>query len=172
MEDKVSHGSKSLLEKSLQKHLTRRRMLSTLRTLTLPVSQQVDLSSNDFLSLSRSPVLKSAYLYELSASALPIGSGGSRLLDGNSRYAEDLERQIADFHRAASGLLFNSGYDANAGFFSCVPQPGDIVVYDELIHASVHDGMRASRAARTASASSSMATLEAGAESRSSMARS
>ncbi|KAG5730712.1 putative 8-amino-7-oxononanoate synthase/2-amino-3-ketobutyrate coenzyme A ligase, partial [Termitomyces sp. T112] len=44
-----------------------------------------------------------------------------------------------------AALLFNSGFDANVGFFSCIPQPGDAVIYDEYIHASVHDGMRASR---------------------------
>jgi len=43
-------------------------------------------------------------------------------------------------------LLFNSGFDANVGFFSCIPQTGDVVVYDEYIHASVHDGVKASRA--------------------------
>lgn len=74
------------------------------------------------------------------------GLGGSRLLDGNSTDAESLERYISQFHNAEAGLLFNSGYDANVSFFSCVPQPGDIIVYDELVHASVHDGMRMSRA--------------------------
>jgi 8-amino-7-oxononanoate synthase len=44
-----------------------------------------------------------------------------------------------------AALLFNSGFDANVGFFSCIPQPGDAIVYDEYIHASVHDGMRVSR---------------------------
>jgi 8-amino-7-oxononanoate synthase len=75
-----------------------------------------------------------------------LGSGGSRLLDGNSTYAEQLENDIATFHRAEKGLLCNSGFDANAGLFSCLPQPGDAIVYDEFIHASVHDGMRLSRA--------------------------
>ncbi|KAL2875110.1 hypothetical protein SGCOL_009682 [Colletotrichum sp. CLE4] len=75
-----------------------------------------------------------------------LGSGGSRLLDGNVSLAESLEREIAAFHRGPAGLLFNSGFDANVGLFSCAPQPGDIIVYDELIHASVHDGMKLSRA--------------------------
>lgn len=70
-------------------------------------------------------------------------------MDGNSAYAETLERDIAKFHKAEAGLLWNSGFDANAGFFSCVPQPGDVIVFDELVHASVHDGMRLSRAAQT-----------------------
>jgi 8-amino-7-oxononanoate synthase len=139
----------SPLEQSLQVLLGRRRQQSTLRQLTLPRPNQIDFSSNDFLSLSTSPILKATFIQELSSSQLPTGSGGSRLLDGNSRFAEDLEQLIARFHNASSGLLFNSGFDANAGFFSCVPQPGDIIVYDSLIHASVHDGMRLSRASAT-----------------------
>ncbi|KAF2473836.1 PLP-dependent transferase [Lindgomyces ingoldianus] len=134
------------IERALHKLLDRRRANSTLRTLTIS-TQQCDFSSNDFLSLSKSELLRTAFLDELSNCRL-LGSGGSRLLDGNSQYAEDLEHDIALFHRAPSGLLFNSGFDANAGFYACVPQPGDIIVYDELIHASVHDGMRLSRATK------------------------
>lgn len=133
------------IEKSLRQLLDRRRTQSTLRKLTTSPAQAVDFSSNDFLSLSTSPILHAAFLRELRNSKLGLGSGGSRLLDGNSSYAEDLERDIAAFHRAPAGLLFNSGFDANSGFFACVPQPNDIVIYDEYIHASVHDGMRLSR---------------------------
>ncbi|KAF8544352.1 putative aminotransferase [Trichophaea hybrida] len=138
----------SHLESQLFRALQRRRTLSSFRTLTLPVAGAVDFSSNDFLSLSSSPLLRSAFLSELTASpTFPLGSGGSRLLDGNSSYTLQLESSISTFLCGETGLLFNSGYDANAGFFACVPQPGDIVVYDELIHASVHEGMRLSRAA-------------------------
>jgi 8-amino-7-oxononanoate synthase len=145
-------GSKAYpkpLQSKLQELLDRRRTNSTLRNLTLPLLNQTDFSSNDFLSLSTSPQLKLAYLQELQRIDLPLGSGGSRLLDGNSTYAEQLEQEIASFHGAAAGLLFNSGFDANAGFFASVPQPGDVIVYDELVHASVHDGMRLSRAEKT-----------------------
>ena len=74
-----------------------------------------------------------------------MGSGGSRLLvNGHGHTA--LEARLARFFESPTALLFNSGLDANVGFFSCVPQPGDVVVFDEYIHASVHDGVRASRA--------------------------
>lgn len=146
MERKVSMKP---LEMKLQDLLDRRSTNGTLRRLTLQQPDQVDFSSNDFLSLSTSPQLKDRYLENLQESDLPQGSGGSRLLDGNSTYAEDLERDIAQFHGAEAGLLFNSGFDANAGFFACVPQPGDAIVHDELVHASVHDGMRMSRAGKT-----------------------
>ncbi|KAF1956029.1 8-amino-7-oxononanoate synthase-like protein [Byssothecium circinans] len=141
-------GIQNPLEGKLHDLLDRRRANSTLRNLTLN-SHKVDFSSNDFLSLSTNASLKTAYFEELQKFSLPIGSGGSRLLDGNSSYAENLEKAIAEFHGAKSGLLFNSGFDANAGFFACVSQKGDVVVYDELIHASVHDGMKLSRAAQT-----------------------
>lgn len=137
------------LESRMQQLLDQRATKSTLRTLTLPKSEHIDFSSNDFLSLSTNAKLKSAYLAEFANSGASLASGGSRLLDGNSTYAEALERDIAAFHGAEAGLLFNSGFDANAGLFACVPQPGDIIVYDELVHASVHDGMRLSRAAQT-----------------------
>lgn len=94
-------------------------------------------------------MFKEAYLTELSTNPqFCIGSGGSRLLDGNSPYAEKLEKNVAEFHRAPAALLFNSGFDANSGFFACVPQKGDLVFYDEFIHASVHEGMRLSRAGK------------------------
>jgi len=76
------------------------------------------------------------------------GSTGSRLLSGNLTYTEDLEQQIAKFHNAEAGLTFNSGYDANLGLFSSLPQRGDTIITDELIHASVIDGARLSYANR------------------------
>lgn len=127
--------------------LRKRESRSALRALTISRAQSIDFSSNDFLSLSRSPVFKAAYLEELTRSeAFHLGSGGSRLLDGNSSYAETIEAEIARFHGAEAALLFNSGFDANSGFFACVPQPGDVLLYDEFIHASVHEGMKSSRA--------------------------
>lgn len=142
-------GSKRALEQQMQSLLDRRKSNCTLRGLTLPQLKQTDFSSNDFLSLATSPHLRTAFLTELNNTGVALGSSGSRLLDGNSSYATDLENVIANFHGAEAGLLFNSGFDANAGFFACVPQPGDVIIYDELVHASVHDGMRLSRARRT-----------------------
>lgn len=139
------------VEQQLTDVLFRRSQESRLRTLTLAHPHSVDFSSNDFLSLSNSSSLRNKFLEIISSSPnAPFGSGGSRLLDGNSVYVEELERFIAHHHRAEAngGLLFNSGYDANAGFFACVPQPGDIVLYDESVHASIHEGMRTSRATK------------------------
>ncbi|KAJ5670549.1 8-amino-7-oxononanoate synthase [Penicillium maclennaniae] len=135
---------------SLKTALVRREAKEARRSLTLVPQDGRDFSSNDFLSLSTSPAYRSRYLGHLNNASenTHFASGGSRLLDGNSAYAEELERFIAAFHEAPMALLFNSGYDANVGVLSSVPQPGDVILYDELIHASVHEGMRLSRAGK------------------------
>ena len=104
----------------------------------------VDFSSNDYLSLSTSPLLRARVLAALHAAPAILGSGGSRLLVHNHAHAA-LEDRLARTFRASAALLFNSGFDANAGFFACVPQSGDALLHDEAVHASVHDGARASR---------------------------
>ena len=140
----------STLSSQFQSRLEKRKQASTFRTLRASDPGLVDFSSNDFLSLSTSPVLRRRFLDELSSGdpATHLGSGGSRLLDGHSTYSEALEKDIASFHHSPDGLLCNSGYDANVAIFTTIPQPGDIIIHDELIHASVHDGMRMSRAAK------------------------
>ena len=97
----------------------------------------VDFCSNDYLGFSK-------IKHNKNLSELPVGSTGSRLLSGNYELIEQVEQQVASFHQAQDGLMFNSGYSANVGFFSSVPQKGDTVLYDELIHASVKDGIRLS----------------------------
>jgi 8-amino-7-oxononanoate synthase len=59
---------------------------------------------------------------------------------------QEAEKHIARFHQTESALIFNSGYDANVGFFSCIPQKGDYILYDELSHASIRDGIQLSHA--------------------------
>lgn len=71
---------------------------------------------------------------------------GSRLISGNSFVYDHTEKFLAEFFETEAALLFNSGYDANLGFFGSVPQKGDTVIFDEFIHASVRDGIRLSHA--------------------------
>ncbi|KAK4540852.1 hypothetical protein LTR36_008794 [Oleoguttula mirabilis] len=142
----MERGRRSGLEAAIGRTLDKRRSQSTIRQLSTNDPNSVDFSSNDFLSLACNKQLRENFIQELQRGPTATGSGGSRLLDGNSTYAENLEEQIATFHGASAGLLCNSGFDANVGLFSCLPQPGDIIIYDEFIHASVHDGMRLSRA--------------------------
>lgn len=108
-----------------------------------------DFSSNDYLGLARSSELHQAIQEVLKKHPQAAnGATGSRLLSGNSAFAEALEQEIAGYHQAANGLIFNAGYAANSAIFSCLPQKGDTILYDELIHASVIDGARLSFASR------------------------
>jgi 8-amino-7-oxononanoate synthase len=104
-----------------------------------------DLASNDYLALAVSEELRQAALDALGR-GVPIGAGGSRLLRGNHPEHEALEREAAAFFGAESALYFGGGYVANFAIFSTLPQRGDLVVHDELIHASVHEGVRRGRA--------------------------
>lgn len=109
----------------------------------------IDFCSNDYLGFAHSVALKNLVEEQLGQiNNYKNGSGGSRLLSGNTIYIEETEQYIADFHRAESGLIFNSGYDANVGLLSSIPQRGDTIIADELIHASLIDGSRLSYATR------------------------
>ncbi|OFY83334.1 MAG: 8-amino-7-oxononanoate synthase [Bacteroidetes bacterium RIFCSPLOWO2_12_FULL_35_15] len=130
----------------LQKSLQNRKDQNALRKLSNK-DHLIDFCSNDYLGFAHSEKLKNNSIKEFAS--LPFqknGSTGSRLLTGNLAYAEQLEKRIATFHNAESGLIYNSGYDANLGLFSALGKKGDTIIYDELIHASVRDGMKLSTA--------------------------
>lgn len=139
------------LERRIAESLDSRASRSILRRVDQPLSAEdgtalVDFSSNDYLSLSTNTTLRRNFLEKLSGTELILGSGGSRLLDGNTAAHVALETRLKDFFNGSAALLFNSGFDANVALFSALPQPGDIVIIDSLIHASVWDGCRSSRA--------------------------
>ena len=113
----------------------------------------IDFYSNDYLGLSRKLKVESQKFDRL-------GSSGSRLISGNSIEAENCENFLAEFFQAESALVFNSGYDANIGLFSSVPQKGDTVIYDSLIHASIRDGIRLSHAKSYSFAHNDLQDLE------------
>ncbi|PZQ60034.1 MAG: 8-amino-7-oxononanoate synthase [Sphingomonas taxi] len=121
------------------------------RLRTLRPRAGVDLSSNDYLALAGSARLADAARAAL-ARGVALGSGGSRLLRGNDAEHEALEAEGARFFGAEAALFFGSGYAANGALLSALPQPGDLVVYDALVHASMHDGMRLGRARCVAAA--------------------
>lgn len=131
--------------------LRKREEANALRKLTTN-NHLIDFCSNDYLGFASNQTLLNAAETELlqlknsSTIHAITGSTGSRLLAGNSAYAENLEAKIALFHNAEAGLIFNSGYDANVGLFSALGQKDTTIIYDELIHASVHDGIRMSSA--------------------------
>ena len=124
-------------EDFLHKKINERKEQHAYRELRLP-GEKIDFCSNDYLGLVKNGLLQH------SAAGLSYGSTGSRLLAGNYGLIEETEKSIAAFHNATAGLIFNSGYDANTGLLSCVPQRGDTVLYDYLSHASIRDGIRLS----------------------------
>ncbi len=132
--------------KNLSVKLEIRKQNNALRQ--LPLSKGlIDFSSNDYLGLSQSEVIfQESHQYLVDKKILQNGATGSRLLSGNHPLYGEAESGIAQFHKSESALIFNSGYDANVGFFSSVPQKGDLILYDELCHASIRDGIQLSNA--------------------------
>ena len=132
-------------EKTLLEALQKREEQDLLRKLSV-ATKRIDFTSNDYLGFARSEELF-AMIEEKAAKSKRInGSGGSRLLSGNSKEVEELEIYLAKFHNAEAALIFNSGYDVNVGLFSSIAKKGDTILYDELVHASIHDGIRLSKA--------------------------
>lgn len=148
------------INKFISENLEYRIDNNSLRTLK-PENSLIDFCSNDYLGFAHSIEFRT--MFESEFKKYPfyhMGSGGSRLLAGNDNFTEELEKEIAEFHMAESSLLFNSGYDANIGLFSCLPQRGDTIISDEFIHASIIDGIRLSHASRFVFRHNNMQSLE------------
>jgi 8-amino-7-oxononanoate synthase len=120
--------------------LSRRGRLRALET-----AHGIDFTSNDYLGLAQSPELAAAVGAAI-ARGVPVGAGGSRLLRGNHPEHELLEKEAAQFFGGETALYFGGGFVANTALLSTLPSRGDLIVFDELIHASVHEGMRLSKA--------------------------
>ena len=105
----------------------------------------IDFTSNDYLGLADAPELKQAITDAL-ARGVPVGAGGSRLLRGNHPEHEALEAEAAAFFGGESALFFGSGFAANAALIATLPQRGDLLLYDALIHASTREGLAGTRA--------------------------
>jgi 8-amino-7-oxononanoate synthase len=134
------------LPETLSNKLAVRMQNNALRQLP-KATDLVDFASNDYLGFSNSnTIFEDTHQYLLEHNLIQNGATGSRLLSGNHSVYQATEDYIAQFHKAASALIFNSGYDANVGFFSAVPQKSDLIVYDELCHASIRDGIQLSHA--------------------------
>lgn len=135
-----------MLPKKLQTKLDQRKANNALRALGIP-NNLVDFSSNDYLGFSKNEsIFKNAHAYLISNNLANNGATGSRLLSGNHELYVAVESQLCEFHKSEAALIFNSGYTANLGFFSSVPQRGDIIFYDAFIHASIRDGIKMSHA--------------------------
>jgi 8-amino-7-oxononanoate synthase len=124
------------MDKKLIDRLTKRENEGTLRSLSF-YTGMIDFFSNDYLGYASfvTPPYEGIY-----------SGTGSRLISGNPPVAEECEQVIGAHFNAEAALMFNSGYDANLGFFSSVPHKGDTVIYDAFVHASIRDGIRLSLA--------------------------
>jgi len=107
----------------------------------------IDFASNDYIGFAKSEtIFNETNSYLIDKNIIQNGATGSRLISGNHLVYQEAENYIAKFHQSESALLFNSGYDANVGFFNAVPQRNDVILFDELAHASIRDGIQLSNA--------------------------
>ena len=104
----------------------------------------VDFSSNDYIGLAHDPLIAAA-VTDAVARGVAIGAGGSRLLRGNAPEHKALEAQAAAFFGCEAALFLANGFAANVALIATLPRAGDVLVIDELIHASVHDGLAQAR---------------------------
>jgi len=110
-------------------------------------SSLIDFSSNDYLGFAKSEtIFHRIHQFLIDNNIKQNGATGSRLISGNHILYSKVEGFLSNFHESESATIFNSGYDANIGFFSSVPQRGDVILYDEFIHASIRDGIQLSNA--------------------------
>jgi 8-amino-7-oxononanoate synthase len=105
----------------------------------------LDFASNDYLGLATSARMANAVAAAL-ANGTPIGATGSRLLRGNAPEHEELEMVAAKFFGAERSLFFGGGYLANVAVLTTLPQKEDLVILDQLVHASTREGSRGGRA--------------------------
>ena len=139
----------SNLKSALTQHLALRETEGIRRYLKSDQPDLIDFTSNDYLGLAQSTALFEQIEKKINSLSLKLnGATGSRLLSGNSDYAEQVEKKLAGIFNSESTLLFNSGYTANLGVLSALPQRGDTILYDELAHACMKDGARLSLAKR------------------------
>ncbi len=114
-------------------------------TTTFDQRQVVNLSSNNYLGLTTHPLLRERALE--ATRTLGVGSGSVRSIAGTMDIHMELERRLADFKKTEAVVVFQSGFAANAGTVAAVLSKEDVVISDELNHASIIDGCRLSRAA-------------------------
>ena len=106
--------------------------------------QMISFCCNDYLGLSQHPAIKRAAAEAIDQ--FGAGAGASRLVTGNHPLYDDLENRLARLKETEAALVFGSGYLANLGIPPVLAGRGDLILADELSHASMHAGIRASNA--------------------------
>ncbi|MCD4711916.1 MAG: glycine C-acetyltransferase, partial [Clostridiales bacterium] len=104
----------------------------------------INLSSNNYLGFANHPRLKEAAIKAVEKYG--VGSGAVRTIIGNMDIHEELEVKLAEFKREEAVMVFQSGFNCNAGAIQAITNKGDLIISDELNHASIIDGVRLSRA--------------------------
>jgi 8-amino-7-oxononanoate synthase len=143
MADELSDEMAKLEEAGLRRRLRITERLGG-RRVRVDGSEAVDFASNDYLGLASDSRISAAAGAELAKSA--FGGSSARLIAGNHPLHVQLERELARFKHAESALLFSSGYLANTGCIPALAGKDDVILADELNHASLVDGCRLSRA--------------------------
>lgn len=146
--------------------LRRRHLYRSLRVMTSAQGPVVDvdgrrlvsLSSNDYLGLTHHPRLRAAA--EAAVAGFGVGSGAVRTIAGTLSMHEALEAELADFKGAPAVLTFQSGFTANTGTIPTITGEADLIVSDSLNHASIIDGIRLSKAARSIYPHADIAALQ------------
>lgn len=118
----------------------------------------INLSSNNYLGFANHPRLKQAAIQAIETYG--VGAGAVRTIVGNMRVHETLDQVIARFKHEEAALVFQSGFACNAGVIQAITEEGDLIISDELNHASIIDGVRLSKASRAVYKHSDMADLE------------
>jgi glycine C-acetyltransferase len=135
--------------------LRRQGLFRPLRVLSTPQDTEIkvdgkavlNLSSNNYLGLTTHPRLKAAMV--AATEQWGAGSGAVRTIAGTMAVHEDLEARLADFKHTEASLVFQSGFTANLGVLQVLVKEGDVIISDELNHASIIDGIRLSKAERS-----------------------
>jgi 8-amino-7-oxononanoate synthase len=134
------------LPKSIQPELDQPEQKDAFQKGALP-SDLVDFVSTDYLGFSQSEIVfKDRQEYLIKNKFIEDAATGSPFLSGNHKLYQETAAFIANFHQSETALIFNSGLDAIIGFFSAVPQKGDLILYDEMCCASIRDGIEQSNA--------------------------
>ncbi len=132
------------IPKHWQEKLTKRVENNSFRELKIFYGL-TDFFSNDYLGIARDEVVTRMVNITLIGQKDALnGSTGSRLLSGNHIWARRCEYYLSEYYGGENSVLFNSGYDANIGIMSCIAERNDTIIYDELVHASIRDGIRLS----------------------------
>lgn len=118
----------------------------------------INLSSNNYLGFANHPRLKKAAI--AAVEKYGVGAGAVRTIIGNMDIHEELEELLAKFKREEAAMVFQSGFNCNAGTIQAITEAGDLIVSDELNHASIIDGTRLSKADRAIYKHSDMDSLE------------